>query len=115
MPLRQECLKARHGGIRGASCTEKALKSPREVAFFETAKNRVAEAKPCLMGLCDQSKINQHTISIQFFEANLGSPSQVCLQLKGFPRYSGLRQKSCGAACNLTCTLKAIRGKRASQ
>lgn len=44
-----------------------------------------------------------------------GVGAQVCLQLKGFPRYSGSRQKSCGAACNLTCTLKAIRSKRASQ
>ena len=35
MPLRQECLKVRHGGIpRGASCTEKALKIPGGLSFF---------------------------------------------------------------------------------
>ena len=50
----------------GASCMEKALKSPRGVSFFQTAKNQVAEAKPGVMGGCS---FNLHSA----FEANLGS------------------------------------------
>jgi hypothetical protein len=50
VPLRQGILFFTPWGVGGASCTEKALKSPPGVAFFKLQKprryRRSAEAKP---------------------------------------------------------------------
>jgi hypothetical protein len=63
MPLRQECLKARQGGLGGQVAWRKLLKAPGGgCLFFQTAKNPVAEAKPGLMGLCNQSAFNLKSV-----------------------------------------------------
>ena len=62
-----------------ASRTEKTLKSPgRGLPFFQTAKNPVAEAKPGLMGLCNQSAFN---LQISSSRQTLAPPSRVAVAL----------------------------------
>ena len=89
-PLRQECLKRRHGGLRGLVARRKLLKAPGGLSFFKLQKNwalngperHSTSAAGCFAWApcCIQSAFNLQSICNQFFEANLGLPLSGCCE-----------------------------------
>ena len=70
-------LKTRHGGLGGPVAWRKLLKA-QGVAFFLNYKKTGV-----IVGRRSETRSDGfvHTISIQFFEVNLGSPSRVAVPL----------------------------------